>query len=62
MAIISMIGAASCQKDWRCECTNKVTGEIKTVFVIPDKTKTEAKSLCDLYDDDDDDDLVCSPK
>ena len=59
VVIITMIGATSCQKDWRCECTDKESGESKTVFVIPDKTRSEAKSLCDLYDKDD---LICSPK
>ncbi len=47
---VAMLGLASCKKDRTCECTYDLAGETETIeYTIPSSTKSDAKSLCDVY-------------
>jgi len=41
-----VIFSTSCKKDWNCQCTTTVTGEV-VVFQIKDKRKKSAQQSCE---------------
>lgn len=51
--MLVVAGLSSCKKDWACECTNTDTKETHVAKYFAQTTKSEAKSLCNLYNNED---------
>lgn len=51
LCTLAIISFSSCKKDWACECTNTETKEKSVAKYFAQTTKGEARSLCNLYND-----------
>lgn len=49
LCVLAIISFSSCKKDWACECTNTETKEKHVAKYFAQTTKGEARSLCNLY-------------
>ncbi len=51
LCLLAIVSFSSCKKDWACECTLYETKETHVAKYFAQTTKSEAKSLCNLYND-----------
>ncbi len=46
-----LVSIGSCKKDWACECTHIESKDTHVAKHFAQTTKSEATSLCNLYND-----------